>query len=106
MKQLIKFIIIIFVVVIPLQAKGHDKTTAIVGHVITEIFKGTNIDTVGIMEQEIHSLGHKYAIDMLGVLERYLPSILKGIAADIRVNTIDEKYKCSLLKGTAYECKK
>ncbi len=59
MKQLIKLIIILFVVVIPLQAKGHDKTTAILGHIITEKIKGTNIDTVGIMEQEIHSLGHK-----------------------------------------------
>ena len=80
------------------NASANDKTTAIVGHVISETIKGTDIDTTAILEQELQTLAHNYAIDMINIMQVYLPAILDGVAADLRMKA-DEKYKCKLLEN-------
>ena len=42
---------------------------------------------------------HLYALEMVDVIEKHLPSILESLAADIRLKA-DSKYKCELLKDT------
>ena len=102
------FYICIFVFAIFLglvkPAKADDYTKAVIGHVVTQKVTGGNIDSSKLMEQELEKLAHKYAIDMISVLQVYLPAVLDGIAADLRMKA-DEKYKCELLKDTANACK-
>ena len=78
--------------------KADDRTTATVGHIITETIKGTDIDTSAILEKELQNLAHNYTIDMINIIQVYLPSILDGIAADLRMKA-DKKYKEELLNG-------
>jgi len=85
-------------------AKANDYNTAVIGHVITQKVTGQGIDTSKLMEQELQRVGHLYAIEMIGIMQKYLPSILDGIAADLRLQA-DKRYKCELLKGSANGCK-
>ena len=79
-------------------AKADDYNTAVISHVISEKIKGTDIDTSYIMEQELEKLAHKFMIDSVTILQAYLPQILDGIAADLRLQ-LDEKYKEQILNG-------
>ena len=79
-------------------AKADDYNKAVISHVISETIKGTEIDTSYIMEQEIEKLAHKFMIDSVTILQAYLPQILEGIAADLRLQ-LDEKYKEQTLNG-------
>tara|TARA_B100001063_G_scaffold188468_1_gene178818 strand:- start:137 stop:448 length:312 start_codon:yes stop_codon:yes gene_type:complete len=79
-------------------AKANDYNTAVISHVISEKIKGTNIDTSYIMEQEIERLAHKFMIDSVTILQAYLPQIIEGIAADLRLQ-LDDKYKEQILNG-------
>jgi len=85
-------------------AHANDYNTAVVGHVITETVKGTDIDHQAILNSEMNKIAYAFALEMTSVLEKHLPYILEGIAADIRLKA-DNEYKCSLYKGTSYECK-
>jgi len=78
--------------------KADTYNKAVVGHVITETIKGTDIDTSAILEKELQNLAHNYTIDMINIIQVYLPSILDGIAADLRMKA-DKKYKEELLNG-------
>jgi len=80
------------------KASANDKTTVTVSHIITETIKGTDIDTSAILEKELQNLAHNYTIDMINIIQVYLPSILDGIAADLRMKA-DKKYKEELLNG-------
>ena len=60
--------------------------------------KGTDIDTSYIMEQELEKLAHKFMIDSVIILQAYLPQIIDGVAADLRLK-LDEKYKEAILNG-------
>lgn len=76
---------------------AENKTQAIIGHVITESIKGTDIDSIKILENELQILLHKTSLDMIKLIEMRLPDILEGIAADLRLKS-DAKLKCELLK--------
>ena len=94
-KLLITFNILLWLlcVAIPLNsAKADDKTNAIVGHIITETIKGTDIDSLEILEKEMQVLLHSVSIEMIGLLESHLPAILEGLAAEIRLKS-DQKLK-------------
>jgi hypothetical protein len=80
------------------KASANDKTTVTVSHIITETIKGTDIDTSAILEKELQNLAHNYTIDMINIMQVYLPAILDGIAADLRMKA-DKKYKEELLNG-------
>ena len=79
-------------------AKADDYNKAVVGHVISEKIKVSNIDTSYIMEQELEKLAHKFMIDSVIILQAYLPQIIDGVAADLRLK-LDEKYKEQILNG-------
>ena len=78
------------------QADEYNK--AVIAHIIKEKVSGNNVDT-SVLENEMHKLAYNFALEMTGVLEKHLPQILEGLAAEIRMNA-DSKYKCSLLKDT------
>ena len=76
-------------------AKADEKTTAIIGHVITQAIQGNDMDHTEVMGNELASIVHKYSIEMTTVLLQYMPSILDSISAQLR-QELDKKYKCSL----------
>ena len=78
------------------QADEYNK--AVVAHVIKENISGNGVD-MSVLEAEMNKLAYNFALEMTGVLEKHLPSILESIAAELRMNA-DSKYKCSLLKDT------
>ena len=76
-------------------AKADEKTTAIIGHIITQAIQGNDMDHAEVMGNELASIVHKYSIEMTTVLLQYMPSILDSISAQLR-QELDKKYKCSL----------
>lgn len=78
--------------------KADTYNKAVVGHVISETIKGTDIDTSYIMEQELEKLAHKFVIDSIYIIQAYLPEILDGVVTDLKLKT-DQKYKEELLNG-------
>ena len=76
-------------------AKADDKTSAIVGHVITQAIQGNDMDHAEVLSNELAALMHKYSIEMTTVLLQYMPNILDSISAQLR-QELDKKYKCSL----------
>ena len=76
-------------------AKADEKTSAIIGHVITQAIQGNDMDHAEIMGNELASIMHKYSIEMTTVLLQYMPSILDSISAQLR-QELDKQYKCSL----------
>jgi hypothetical protein len=79
--------------------RASEYNTAVIGHVITQKVTGQPIDTSKLMEQELARAAHLFAIDSINILQKYLPSILDKMAADLRLEA-DKNYKCSLLKDT------
>ena len=80
------------------SVQANDYNTAVIGHIITQKVQGNNVDT-SVLEGELERLMHLYALDMIDVIEKHLPDILEGLAADIRLKA-DSKYKCLLLKNS------
>ena len=60
------------------------------------------IDASKVMEVELERLAHKYSIEVIGVMQQFLPAILDKIASDLRQEA-DKKYKCKLLEDTKIE---
>ena len=85
-------------------AGANEYNKAVIGHVIKEKVTGGNIDTSQLMEQELQKLAHQYVLQTISVMQHYLPSILDGIAADLRLKA-DKEYKCKLLEGSPNGCK-
>ena len=100
MKKLILINILFWAlcILIPMQVKADDKTTAVVGHVISETINGSEIDIFYIMEKELDAIAHKFMIESISVLQMYLPAILEGVASDMRLKA-DHEYKCKLLEN-------
>ena len=78
--------------------KADDYNTAVIGHVISETIKNTDIDTSYIIEQELEKLAHKFVLDSIYIIQAYLPEILDGVVTDLKLKT-DQKYKEELLNG-------
>ena len=100
MKKLILLLAILWFGLSAFQnsVKADDKTTAVVGHVVSETIKGTDIDISYIMEKELEAVAHQFMIESISILQAYLPAILEGVASDMRLKA-DEKYKCKLLEN-------
>ena len=81
------------------SVRANEYNTAVTGHVITQKITGQPIDTSKLLEQELSRAAHLFAIDSINILQKYLPSILDKMAADLRLEA-DKNYKCSLLKDT------
>mgnify|MGYP001166318326 FL=1 len=74
------------------SAKANEYTEAVVGHVIQNHDK---IDHSALLQAELTRLAHRNSIDLINILQDYLPAILDGVAADLRQKS-DLEYKCSL----------
>ena len=100
MKKLliIAFIFNLICLAVPFAVQANDKTTATVGHVVSETIKGSDIDISYIMEKELEAIAHKFMIESISILQAYLPAILEGVASDMRLKA-DENYKCKLLEN-------
>jgi hypothetical protein len=83
---------------------GEEYNKAVLGHVIQSTVNGTNVDVSKLMEGELQKLAHQFAIESISILQVYLPAILDGVAADMRLKA-DSEYKCALLKGSKIEDK-
>ena len=77
------------------SVKANDKTTAIVGHVITQAIQGNEMDHAEVMSNELAALMHKFSIEITSVLLQNMPNILDSISAQLR-QELDKQYKCSL----------
>ena len=91
-----KLILILLLVWFGLNAfaksvSANDYNTAVVAHIIKEKISGNNVDT-SVLEGELQRLAHLYALEMVDVIEKHLPSILESIAAELRMKA-DEMYK-------------
>lgn len=104
MKKIIIGVTIIYLSLTALMnsVKADDYSKAVIGHVIQSKVNGTNVDVNALMTYELEKLAHKYSIEMVSILQAYLPAILDGVMADLRLQA-DKKYKCALLEGTKIE---
>ena len=93
-----KKFIILLLLLLPVSVQANDKTTVVVGHVVSETIKGTDIDISYIMEKELEAVAHQFMIESISILQAYLPVILEGVAADLRLKA-DHEYKCKLLEN-------
>ena len=93
-----KKFIILLLLLLPVSVQANDKTTVVVGHVVSETIKGTDIDISYIMEKELEAVAHKFMIESISILQAYLPAILEGVAADLRLKA-DHEYKYKLLEN-------
>ena len=93
-----KKFIILLLLLLPVSVQANDKTTVVVGHVVSETIKGTDIDISYIMEKELEAVAHKFMIESISILQAYLPAILEGVASDMRLKA-DNEYKCKLLEN-------
>ena len=80
-------------------ANASDYNKAVIGHVITETIKGTDIDHTAILESEMQKIVYALAIEMTLVMQEHLPFILEGLAKEIRDKS-DLAFKCELLKDS------
>ena len=78
------------------KANAGEYEQAVLGHVITN---SSEIDKNALLEAEIEKIGHQFALEMVTVMQQYLPAIIDGAMADLRLK-LDSKYKCSLLEDT------
>ena len=76
-------------------AKADDKTSAIVGHVITQVIQGNDMDHTEVFTNELNNLIHTFSIDMIDIIMEHMPNILDSISAELRQEA-DKKYKCSI----------
>ena len=77
------------------MAKADTKSEAIVGHVITQVIQGNDMDHTEVMTNELAALMHKFSIEMTHVLLQHMPNILDSVSAQLR-QELDKQYKCSL----------
>ena len=78
------------------KVNADEYNKAVIGHVITN---AGEIDKEALLESEMAKIGHKYALEMVSIMQEYLPSIIDGAMADLRLK-LDAKHKCLLLKDT------
>ena len=76
-------------------AKADDKTSAIIGHVITQAIQDNDMDHAEVLSNELAALMHKFSIEITSVLLQNMPNILDSISAQLRLE-LDKQYKCSL----------
>jgi len=77
------------------SVKADTKSEAIVGHVITQVIQGNDMDHAEVLGNELASIMHKLSIEMTTVLLQNMPNILDSISAQLRLE-LDKQYKCSL----------
>ena len=77
------------------SVKADTKTETIVGHVITQVIQGNDMDHSEVLTNELNALMHQFSIDIMETLLQNMPNILDSISAQLR-QELDKQYKCSL----------
>ena len=76
-------------------AKADDKTSAIIGHVITQAIQGNDMNHTEVFTNELNALMHKFSLDMLDIFLEHMPNILESVQKELKLEA-DKRYKCSL----------
>ena len=100
MNKIMKFAVI-FIVAFSISkcATADAYNDALLGHIVQSKINGDRTDVEKLFEQELKRNAHKYALDTIVILQKYLPSIIEGVTAKMRIEA-DKAYKESLLEGS------
>ena len=66
------------------SVKADTKTETIVGHVITQVIQGNEMDHSEVLTNELNALMHQFSIDIMETLLQNMPNILDSISAQLR----------------------
>ena len=78
---------------------ANERLETTTGHIIVETVKGTDIDQMKILEGELQNLAHKFALEIIPIIEASLPLIMDRVMTDLRLE-LDKQHKCLLLKDS------
>ena len=78
---------------------ANERLETTTGHIIVETEKGTDIDQMKILEGELQNLAHKFALEIIPIIEASLPLIMDRVMTDLRLE-LDKQHKCLLLKDS------
>ena len=78
---------------------ANERLETTTGHVIVETVKGSDIDQMKILEAELQNLAHKFALEIIPIIEASLPLIMDRVMTDLRLE-LDKQHKCLLLKDS------
>ena len=73
--------------------KADERVVNTTGHIIVETVKGTDIDQMKILEGELQNLAHKFALEIIPIIEASLPLIMDRVMTDLRLE-LDKQHKC------------
>ena len=106
MKTLIVFLTILWFGLTALNnsVKADEYNTAVIGHVVSETIKGTNMDHQKLLEAEMSKMAHTFGLQLVNVLQQHLPYIMDSVMTQLRLD-LDKKHKCLLLKDSKIEDK-
>ena len=79
--------------------KADERVINTTGHIIVETVKGTDIDQMKVLEGELQNLAHKFALEIIPIIEARLPLIMDRVMTDLRLE-LDKQHKCLLLKDS------
>ena len=79
--------------------KSDERVINTTGHIIVETVKGTDIDQMKVLEGELQNLAHKFALEIIPIIEASLPLIMDRVMTDLRLE-LDKQHKCLLLKDS------
>lgn len=101
MKTLIVFLTILWFGLTALNnsVKADEYNTAVIGHVVSETIKGTNMDHQKLLEAEMSKMAHTFTLQLVNVLQQHLPYIMDSVMTQLRLD-LDKKHKCLLLKDS------
>ena len=78
---------------------ANERIETTTGHVIVETVKASDIDQMKILEGELQNLAHKFALEIIPIIEASLPLIMDRVMTDLRLE-LDKQHKCLLLKDS------
>ena len=78
---------------------ANERIETTTDHVIVETVKGTDIDQMKILEGELENLAHKFALEIIPIIQASLPLIMDRVMTDLRLE-LDKQHKCLLLKDS------
>ena len=79
--------------------KADERVITTTGHVISETIKGNDIDQMKVLEGELENLAHKFALEIIPIIQASLPLIMDKVMTDLRLE-LDKQHKCLLLKDS------
>ncbi len=107
MKKTLTVMLIVFFATFGLINNPVKANDQFIGHIIVQILKGNADGMKEVLGDNakgaIHGTAHILLAEV--VKNKNVPDVLKPVISIVRQDVIDEAYKCSLLKDSAYEVK-